>query len=632
MNISDFKIEEFLDFRPQEGNLFLKDARSLIVNTDAFGTLRNDLIHNLGFDRAKGFLLRYGWQIGFIDGESVLRDFDFENEQEYLAFGSVLFASEGFGRAENDFIQIDRQTKTFNKKGRWINSFEADQHIRFFGEADEPVCWLLIGYAGGYGSAILGETVYFVETKCMGKGDPVCEWEGRTLAEWGGSDFSELHFYELQTISEELETAYKRIQEQNKQLEKSLDTHEELYQLVLHAGDLSTITNTISELFDGVILLYNNRMRLLTATHGIDCELTKAINRKLERNLKTQLFCYSNREVNLLNQIQRINVKVKDNEIEYHYLVFPIITGEETLGFILALNQDRTSIHQESVILLQRSADIYTMELMRQRELLTLEHQFRADFIETLFSQKYTSEDTLIAWGERLGFNVLEPHYVLALEIEQHSELDGFEKKLKQRKDSLDELTQLLKKRFASFMYAETNENIVILIPANKPRDFVEKTVLNSIREISLPESHIMVGIGSITTGIDSYYQSYTEAGKAQKVIRLFHKKYPILFYDDLGSMSVLLDVQDSETLLKFMNTKLKSLLDYDEKNNADLLTTMEHYLSCENIYKASQVTNLSLSGFKYRLNKIKELCCDLNSPDALFDFQLAIKIYRLSQ
>jgi len=47
-----------------------------------------------------------------------------------------------------------------------------------------------------------------------------------------------------------------------------------------------------------------------------------------------------------------------------------------------------------------------------------MKHQFRADFIKTLFSQKDTSEDTLISWGERLGFNVIEPHYVLAIEIE----------------------------------------------------------------------------------------------------------------------------------------------------------------------------------------------------------------------
>ena len=37
------------------------------VPSSAFGTLRQELINTLGLPRAKGFLLRYGWNCGVSD-------------------------------------------------------------------------------------------------------------------------------------------------------------------------------------------------------------------------------------------------------------------------------------------------------------------------------------------------------------------------------------------------------------------------------------------------------------------------------------------------------------------------------------------------------------------------------------
>lgn len=79
------------------------------------------------------------------------------------------------------------------------------------------------------------------------------------------------------------------------------------------------------------------------------------------------------------------------------------------------------------------------------------------------------------------------------------------------------------------------------------------------------------------------------------------------------------------------MQKKLKPILDYDLSNQYDLITTLEQFLSSENIHKTSELTNLSLSGLKYRLNKIKDFGYNLNSREELFELQLAVKIYKLS-
>ncbi|MHB8072452.1 XylR N-terminal domain-containing protein [Desulfosporosinus fructosivorans] len=631
MKAIDLKIDELLEFRPQEGKFFLKGARSLIFNADAIGTLRKDLIHNLGYERAKGFLLRYGWQLGYNDGESLKDNFNWDSEEESLIAGSVLFTYKGFAKAENDVVTVDRDKKIFLKKGRFVNSFEAEQHLRIFGVSDHPVCWMLSGYASGYGSAFLGEKVYFLETKCEGKGDSVCEFEGRTLSDWGERIVPELPFYEDSSIKEELDNAYKRIQEQNKRLERSLTIHEELYQLVLRGECLSGITETISRISNGDILLFDTNLKLLAHTSGLNITATEEVKYVLKQHFAHILSPHIKPDIKSVNHLLPLEIPVYVNELKFNCFVLPIIAGDHILGFVSALYKGSSEILQESRILLQRAADIYAVEMMRQNQRFDIEHQFRADFIDSLFSQKYSNIESVVAWGERLGHNILAPHYVIAMEIDfDQTNIVSSERKLLKRKEIIEVTNKWLSEQYSSVICVEVKEKIVVLIPALTSKDYIRNIAQKMSERLSYLRCNISFGIGSMVTKVEDYYQSYVQACKALKVIKSFNKKDRILFYDDLGSMSLLLDVEVTTSLVEFMNQKLKPILDYDTKNNSDLLTTFEQYLSTENIHKAASVTNLSLSGLKYRLNKLKDFGYNLNSPDELFELQLAVRIYNI--
>lgn len=632
MKAIDLKIDELLEFKPQEGKIFLKGARSLIFNADAMGTLRKDLIHNLGFERAKGFLLRYGWQLGYNDGISIKDKYNWDSEEESLVAGSVLFTFEGFAKAENDVVTVDRDKKIFLKKGRFLNSFEAEQHLRIFGVSDQPVCWMLSGYASGYGSAFLGEKVYFIETKCKGKGDCVCEFEGRTLSEWGEIIVPELPFYEDSSIKEELDNAYERIQEQNRRLEKSLNIHEELYQLVLRGEGLSGITETISRILNGDILLFDSNLKLLAHNSGFNITTTEEIKYELKQHLAPILSPLIKPDIKSVNHLLPLEIPINFNKLKFDCLVLPIVAGEHIIGFVSSLYQGNSEILQESRILLQRAADIYAVEMMRQKQKIDIEHQFRADFIDSLFNQKYSNIESLVAWGERLGHNILASHYVLAIEIDyDQANMVSSERKLLIRKEIIEVTNKWLSEQYSSVMCVEVKEKIVILFPALTSKDYIRIIAQKMIEGLSYLRCNISFGIGGMVTKVEDYYQSYEQACKALKVIESFNKKDRILFYDDLGSMALLLDVKDTTNLVEFMRQKLKSILDYDSKNNSDLLTTLEQYLSTENIHKTASVTNLSLSGLKYRLNKLKDFGYDLNSPDELFELQLAVRIYNIT-
>ncbi|KKE77702.1 hypothetical protein DTX80_12940 [Bacilli bacterium] len=56
-----------------EGRIFLDNERIILTSSNVFGILRKDLMENISEERMKGFLIRYGWNLGKNDAKNVLK-------------------------------------------------------------------------------------------------------------------------------------------------------------------------------------------------------------------------------------------------------------------------------------------------------------------------------------------------------------------------------------------------------------------------------------------------------------------------------------------------------------------------------------------------------------------------------
>ena len=104
----------------------------------------------------------------------------------------------------------------------WHESFEADQHVLHHGTSNEPVCWLLTGFATGYSSCAHGKDldVVFVELKCRGRGDASCHLVAKTRAEWGAEIEPNLAFYRDLCLDHALDEATKALKSTELKLRK----------------------------------------------------------------------------------------------------------------------------------------------------------------------------------------------------------------------------------------------------------------------------------------------------------------------------------------------------------------------------------------------------------------------------
>jgi DNA-binding PucR family transcriptional regulator len=192
------ELYNFLDlfqFKPETGVITFRGNRMLVLQADALGQLREELILTLGEDIARGVLMRFGYRCGYADVMSMRALFDGSPDAELMLAGPKLHTYEGLVHVVNEELKYDREKGHFFMKGLWQNSFEAQQHLKLLGTSQQGVCWILSGYASGYASGFMGSDVVCVETKCAAKGDPHCVYELRNMENWGQLAAKEIACY-----------------------------------------------------------------------------------------------------------------------------------------------------------------------------------------------------------------------------------------------------------------------------------------------------------------------------------------------------------------------------------------------------------------------------------------------------
>ncbi|MGE4317761.1 MAG: sigma 54-interacting transcriptional regulator [Deferribacterales bacterium] len=219
MDIAKMNISDMLQVDPTSETLFLLDQRVLINDSVSEGLLRRELIQIFGKYGAKNVLTRYGYAHGWRTAEMLskrmpsLLNSPVGGASLHKLYGLFITTklSESYGSGDEPLI-----------KSIIHHSYEAEQHLLHFGLSEESICWTLTGFASGYESFKHNKDVYFIETKCIAKGDEHCEIEGRFADKWGDRIKSELPFYGMESTNDILKELSEQIKHTEKKLKKSL--------------------------------------------------------------------------------------------------------------------------------------------------------------------------------------------------------------------------------------------------------------------------------------------------------------------------------------------------------------------------------------------------------------------------
>ncbi|MFW1678116.1 sigma 54-interacting transcriptional regulator [Pontibacter sp. JAM-7] len=185
--ISDTRPDDLIgqiQFAYRDGKIWLDEQRMLLIHATVMGSLRKELITTMGIERARGFLMRFGYHSGMKDAELAHKIRPEISSSEAFMVGPQLHALKGMVRVQLDKLEFDIDKGEFFAEIDWYDSYEAEVHLAEFGTAAEPICWTLLGYASGFTSYYLGRKVFFKEVSCAGCGNDHCRIVGKPAEEW----------------------------------------------------------------------------------------------------------------------------------------------------------------------------------------------------------------------------------------------------------------------------------------------------------------------------------------------------------------------------------------------------------------------------------------------------------------
>lgn len=181
---SDADLRRLVHFSTVDGRIWLSDQRMLLVHAAAFLALRRELMASLGPAHTRRLLMRAGYASGERDALLARQVRPDAPLFDAFAVGPQLHMLEGAVRVQPQVFELDEAAGHFHGIFQWDHSWEAEVHQRAWGPQDEPVCWMLLGYASGYTSAFFRRPALFKEVQCTACGHAHCLIEGRFAHEW----------------------------------------------------------------------------------------------------------------------------------------------------------------------------------------------------------------------------------------------------------------------------------------------------------------------------------------------------------------------------------------------------------------------------------------------------------------
>jgi len=636
MKVSELRLGELLEFLPEQGKIRLKGSRVMIIDAASLGMLRKDLIETLGIDRAKGFLMRYGWSCGFQTYTSMKKQFQWNEDQQGVFTGPIMHTQQGYALNEF-FCKIDPQTGAPYYQGIWTDSYEAEQHILHFGKHHEPVCWNSVGYASGYSPARLGKQVIYKEIQCVGQGDEHCIYIGKTVEDWGKEIVSELPFYEVSKISEVLEAAHNRIKTQNRILERTLTIHEQLTQCMLNGKGIEDITATLAELMKCTVILEDEHLVLQST-----CFPEQFVDRDQLTPYLPILSspCFNKSSAFFLNQNRPFQITDQYSDLEVCRLVSPILVGSQLLGYVSLLRPGLAFSELENIDL-EHAANTFALVILEQKKIAEVERRLKGDFIDDLLAEHLSDTNSIINRAHNLNYDITLPHRVLVLDIQNFTLVEKSfgqnEERISQFKTDLVNTVQSSLERLGKGMVINKRDNLIMLHQIQEPDSPEKATRLVAeeiIQQVSarFPKLKLSIGIGSHCLELADFRHSLLSAKKALEIGKTLKKQSQVISLEQFGTYALLFNALDPKDLYHFAGRQIGSLLSYDKTYQTQLMLTLQEFLKNRgNVEGTARNMNMSISGLKYRLQRIEEITGqDPKHGQAYFNLHLAVNILQL--
>ncbi len=306
-------------------------------------------------------------------------------------------------------------------------------------------------------------------------------------------------------------------------------------------------------------------------------------------------------------------------------LVAPIITKSVGRGYLSIIGYE-DSIDEVDMLVAEHGVEVCALEMAKAKAISETEKRLRGTFLDRLLLGDVNQQEA-IRQGERFKHNMAAPHIAMVLAWQ------GTETPSLRRLETL--INGIVSSRREEALVWQRDDHVVIF-HATDEQDPIDTSLslAEAIRQEARrqqPQHRVAIGLGQRALHINQWRDSYQDAQQAVDLACRLETDEP-LYIGDLGVYQLILRLEEREMLLDFARHMLGPLLDYDERNRADLIKTLEAFFACHgNLSKTAEKLIVHRNTLLYRMNRISEIAnMDLNRPETRLGVHLALIIRQL--
>ena len=308
-------------------------------------------------------------------------------------------------------------------------------------------------------------------------------------------------------------------------------------------------------------------------------------------------------------------------------LVAPIIAKSLGRGYLSIIGRE-SDLDEIDQLVCEHGAAACALEMAKQKAVNETEKRLRGTFLDRLLLGDVSLQEA-IRQGERFNHDMTQTHvaFVLSWRGENQPSL--------RRLETIVNVI-IARQQAAALVWMREREGEVVVFHATDFEDPIDHSLILSqafSEEINrqYPLNRVAIGLGQVAREVNVWRSSYRDAVQAKELAERLQTDIP-LYIGDLGVYQLILSLSDRDKLADFCELTLGTLGEYDMRQNADLIRTLEAFFNCHgNLSQTAESLIVHRNTLLYRMNRINEIAgIDLNRPETRLALHLALTIRRL--
>lgn len=319
-------------------------------------------------------------------------------------------------------------------------------------------------------------------------------------------------------------------------------------------------------------------------------------------------------------QALRPNARGVSSLLNHQIVVEPIGAPERPTGYLAIASATLDAWDREAA---QRGAAALALELAKEQAVQAAEQRLRGDFVSGILAGQPGDYAAALQRGQELGYNLAQPHAAVLLHPD-----DAAPPTLARVSAALQ---SELNRRNVAAPISRRESSVLCMLPTATPtraRELVEQ-----LRERLVADfPRLVLATGTQAGTLNEWRRSVEEAEQALLLGRQLFGPGRVLAFSDLGVYRLLVRLRETPELWTFYRETLSKLAEYDQRQGADLIKTLDAYFNhLGNLRATSEALHVHRNTLLYRLERIKEISgMDLDNAEEHFALWLALRAHRV--